>query len=60
MFFDVRTPLLIQEGWREAPGWSVWDQHDSSLTSPPFGHPSCTRRGVFSLDSSLSPPVRRR
>jgi hypothetical protein len=44
----ARTPLLVQEGWREAPGWSLENHYELRLTTPPFGHPSCTRRGVQS------------
>jgi hypothetical protein len=27
-YTGAATPLLIQEGWREAPGWSLSNQHD--------------------------------
>ena len=29
--FGARAPLLVQEGWREAPGWSLTDNRSDSI-----------------------------
>ena len=29
--FRARAPLLVQEGWREAPGWSLTDDRPDSM-----------------------------
>ena len=41
------TPLLIQEGWRGAPGWSLQSQPDSILATPPVDLTSAAEKNLF-------------
>src|SRR5438094_2100922 len=50
-------PLLAEEGWREAPGWSVRPKRFAALTTPsaPSAHPPLLCEEGNILRTSISP-----